>query len=327
MENKDLITVVIPVYNVEAYLDECVSSVVHQTCRNLEILLVDDGAADASGKMCDLWAERDPRIRVIHKENGGLSDARNAGLGEAKGKYVSFVDSDDFVAPDFLECMYTGITESGADISCCAYVRFEDGQSPQMDAGKDGAGQVLDGKAFIRALHKGAYGDVGIVAWNKLYAVSLFRDNGISYPKGKVYEDTFTTCRLLYRAGTVAVTQRRLYGYRQRGGSIMRTKVTRQLCINGIEADYSNVAFFMEQGEQELTELMLNAFFKSTIQNYKKVSARNGAEDPAECRRLLVTAFRQVWRQDRDRFRFGPAKRLAYGLFYLFPAGVARLFP
>lgn len=327
MENKDLITVVVPVYNVETFLDECVASLVKQTCRDLEILLVDDGSTDGSGKMCDLWAEKDPRIRALHKENGGLSDARNAGLREAKGKYVAFVDADDVLAPAFLECLYTQIRKSGAGISCCGYVRYEDGGKPGFGVFQDAETETMDAKEFLRVLHRGRFEQVGIVATNKLYALDIFRDHGIEYPKGKVHEDTFTTCRLLYYAGKVSVTECPLYGYRQRGGSIMRSKVTVSRCINGIEADYSNVAFFKEQQERELTQLVLNAFFKSTIQSYKKVSAKDGCEDPARCRRLLVTAFRQVWRQDRQWYQFGLVKRIAYRLFYLFPKAAARLIP
>lgn len=327
MNNQDLITVVVPVYNVEAYLDECVASLVGQTCTNLEILLVDDGATDESGRGCDRWAEKDPRIRVIHKENGGLSDARNAGLREARGKYVAFVDSDDCIAPTFLETLYGGILREKAQVSCCAYVPFEDGE-PVPDWDTDLSDQKeMSGPELIRRIYTGHYLQVGIMAWNKLYERSLFQDNGIQYPKGKIYEDTFTTCRLLYYAPRAAVTECRLYGYRQRNGSIMRGKIRPDRCINGIEADYSNVAFFKEKQESELTALMLNAFFKSTIQGYRRVSAYGRTADAERCRQLLLTAFRQVWRQDRDWFRAPLVKKAAYGLFALAPEAAIRLLP
>lgn len=327
MEKHDLITVVVPVYNVEKYLDECVESIVGQTYSNLEILLVDDGATDASGKMCDRWAEKDQRIRVIHKENGGLSDARNFGLRVAKGAYISFIDSDDCVAPEFLETLYDGILRENAQISCCACVPFEDGQ-PIPDWSADHSDRVgLAGMELVRALYTGRYLQVGIMAWNKLYDAGLFRDNGIEYPKGKLYEDTFTTCRLLYHTQRAAVTECALYGYRQRNGSIMRTRVQVDRCINGIEADYSNVAFFQEKQEPEIVELMLNAFFKSTIKNYRMVSVYERTPDSQKCRQLLLTAFRQVWKKDRAWFRFSLPKEMAYRLFALAPDLAIKLLP
>lgn len=327
MENKDLITVVVPVYNVEPFLNACVDSIVNQTCRKLEILLVDDGSTDASGKVCDLWAERDPRIRVLHKENGGLSDARNAGLREAKGKYISFVDSDDVLAPTFLECLYGAIAENAAEIACCGLKMFADGETFFPDGGEAEPVQVFEGKELIRALYKGRFQQVGVVACDKLYAVDLFKTYNIEYPKGKLYEDTFTTYRLLYFTRTAAVSQQRLYGYRQRSGSIMRSSLGIRRCRDGIEADYSNVIFFREKQDRELTQLALNAFFESTVRTYKRVSAAEQTQEAKECRRMLARAFQRVWKEDRAWFQFGFVKTAAYGLFARLPAVAARLIP
>ncbi len=119
VEMKDLITVVVPVYKVEKYIDRCVTSIINQTYKNLQIILVDDGSPDNCGKICDEYAKKDNRIEVIHKENGGLSDARNAGINIAKGKYIAFVDSDDYVANDYIEYMYKILKKENAKISIC----------------------------------------------------------------------------------------------------------------------------------------------------------------------------------------------------------------
>ena len=117
---EELISIIVPVYKVEKYLDKCINSIVSQTYKNLEVILVDDGSPDSCGKMCDEWTKKDTRIKVIHKENGGLSDARNFGLDCAKGKYIQFVDSDDYIEKDMIEFLYKNLKENNADISICS---------------------------------------------------------------------------------------------------------------------------------------------------------------------------------------------------------------
>ncbi|MBR1540013.1 MAG: glycosyltransferase [Clostridia bacterium] len=117
---EELISIIVPVYKVEKYLDKCINSIVSQTYKNLEVILVDDGSPDSCGKMCDEWTQKDTRIKVIHKENGGLSDARNFGLDCAKGKYIQFVDSDDYIEKDMIEFLYKNLKENNADISICS---------------------------------------------------------------------------------------------------------------------------------------------------------------------------------------------------------------
>ena len=126
----ELISIVVPVYKVEPYLDKCVSSIVNQTYKNLEIILVDDGSPDNCPAMCDAWAEKDNRIRVIHKPNGGLSDARNAGMSVATGELMAFVDSDDWIAPDMYEKLYHHLTEDGSDIAACGVQMVWENDTP-----------------------------------------------------------------------------------------------------------------------------------------------------------------------------------------------------
>ncbi len=210
----DLISVIVPVYKVEPYLDKCVQSIVEQTYRNLEIILVDDGSPDNCGAMCDAWARRDGRIKVIHKENGGLSDARNAGLAAASGEYIGFVDSDDWISPEFYEALYTAI-QKGSVIAASGIVWAYDDHL-EADA-HPYAGRDYTPLEALDSLTSGC--GFYAVAWNKLYSVALFTD--IRYPVGKIHEDEFVTYRLVGRAQVLTLCPEAKYYYRQRSGSIM----------------------------------------------------------------------------------------------------------
>lgn len=206
----NLITVIIPVYNVEKYLDKCVESVVNQTYSNLEILLVDDGSKDRCGVMCDEWASRDARIKVIHKENGGLSDARNAALDIAKGEYITCIDSDDYVTTDYVEYLYRLVSENNCDISCCGMrLVSEDGSTIS------GSKMELDKPVIFkseRALEEMLYGKYfSNSACCKLYKTELF--SGVRYPKDKLFEDMYTTYKLIVKSDRMVYGSEKKYYY------------------------------------------------------------------------------------------------------------------
>lgn len=217
---SDLISVIVPIYKVEKYLPKCVESILNQTYTNLEIILVDDGSPDNCGNICEEYAKKDARIKVIHKVNGGLSDARNAGIEIASGEYLGFVDSDDFIHPKMYESLYNAIIENGAEVSICTFQNVaEDENIEYCDASNlewnilksetDKFYYSFDEKTSVTA----------VVAWNKLYKKELF--SGIRYPYGKIHEDEFTTYKLLEKADKIACTQYPFYYYLQRAGSIM----------------------------------------------------------------------------------------------------------
>lgn len=218
--NNPLITVIIPIYNVEKYLRECLDSVLAQTYTNLEILLVDDGSTDGSGAICDEYAGKDSRIRVIHQENGGLSAARNTGLDAARGEYVSFVDSDDVVGPHFIEVLYDALIQVGVQLSLCCFRRFVDGQP----FGKENSihGQICwSRREAIHELTKtdeNPRAELVSVSWNKLYHRSLFEH--LRFPVGKLHEDEFVILPLLLQVERVVKCEDVLYFYRQRSESI-----------------------------------------------------------------------------------------------------------
>ncbi len=207
---KRLISIIVPVYNVESYLERCLESLKRQWYDNLEIILVDDGSTDNSGKICDDFAKREKRAKVFHKRNGGLSDARNYGLKKAVGEMLAFVDSDDYIDESYISDMYYEMRHSDADIVVCGF----NNNVPRSE--------ILSGKdATIRLLTRQE--NLEIVAWNKLYKKELFIDNDIWFPKGKKNEDSLTIYKVLSKAKKVAYLDKSLYSYVDRDESIMNT--------------------------------------------------------------------------------------------------------
>ena len=210
------ISIIVPIYKVEAYLDGCVQSLVGQTYQNLEIILVDDGSPDSCPAMCDVWAEKDSRIRVIHKENGGLSDARNAGLAVATGDLISFIDSDDSIAPEFIRTLYDALVSTGADVAECG-VDYVD-ESGKILRTRNAAGTSEMGR--VEALRRLVQEDgVYQTVWNKLYRRDVI--DGILFEKGKYHEDEFWTYQVFDRIQKLAMVKPSMYNYLQRGSSII----------------------------------------------------------------------------------------------------------
>ena len=216
MEEDELISIVVPVYNVENYLKKCISSILEQTYKKFELILVDDGSTDDSGKICDEIKKMDNRIEVIHKKNGGLSDARNAGIDIARGKYITFIDSDDYIEIDYIEYLYNLIKMNNAMISVCAYyVITENGY--KINSAKGYGSEVLNKiDAYKRMLNEEGF---SVSAWAKMYLKSLFDD--IRYPFGRLNEDNGTTYKLIDQVEKIAFGADPKYYYLKRTGSIM----------------------------------------------------------------------------------------------------------
>lgn len=211
----DLISIIVPIYNVEQYLNQCLQSVCSQSYDNLEIILVDDGSSDRSPELCDEWAEKDSRIHVIHKQNGGLSDARNTGISCAKGEYIAFVDSDDWIEKDMYQKLWSELQQNNAQIAACKIVKvFEATSEEQKIYSKQ---KVFTSKEALQTLLKGQ--DFCAVAWNKLYRRDVIGD--IRFPVGRLHEDEFFTYRVIANASRLVLVPEAKYYYRQRAGSIM----------------------------------------------------------------------------------------------------------
>ena len=213
---KELISVIIPIYNVEHYLEKSVESVINQSYENLEIILVDDGSTDDSGKLCDKIAKKDERIKVIQKKNGGISDARNVGIEKANGKYLGFIDSDDYIDEFFYETLYAILKKYNSDISMCNYKKVYT-DSEENNTESEHKEQVFDSKQALRELL--LFGKIENYVWNKLYKKDVFTK--VRYPVGKKMEDLGTTYLTIKNSKTVVVTDYIGYFYRQRKGSIM----------------------------------------------------------------------------------------------------------
>jgi len=213
-----MISVVVPVYNVSAYLPSCIDSIIKQTYKNLEIILVDDGSTDISPQICDDYLNKDKRIKVIHQKNGGLSDARNSGINIATGDYITFIDSDDVVALDMIDYLYKLLIDNNADLSLCQ-MRKIDENGKFIDNPLPVASCVVGNspeeclKHYLKDLR------FDTVACAKLYKTNMF--SKIRFPKGKFHEDVYTTYKIVAKCCKIAIGEERKYLYRMRLDSIM----------------------------------------------------------------------------------------------------------
>lgn len=213
-----MISIIIPIYNVEKYLNKCIDSILNQTYSDLEIILVDDGSTDKSSEICEYYKEIDNRIRVIHKKNGGLSEARNVGIDIAKGEYIAFLDSDDWADENLYKRLYQLSQKYSSDISMCS---FKWVQNEKEVLNKIDEEIVYSNLEALNKIYDKNYTNI-IVAWNKLYHRKLF-DN-LRYPVGKIHEDEFLTPILIHRANKISITNKELIYYRQNSNSITNSK-------------------------------------------------------------------------------------------------------
>lgn len=243
-----MISVIVPVYNVEPYLRQCIDSMLAQTYTDFELILVDDGSTDHCGVICDEYAQKDNRIRVIHQKYGGVSAARNAGLNAARGEYIAYVDSDDVILDNYLEKLLSIALAQQADISVCGMMTFADGRTPNLVSCQNASVEVMTGRDACMSIYR-MDGKVPVMAWGKLYRTSLFK--GIRYPAGRIHEDDATTPRVLYNAGRVAITTAQLYLYRQRAESIMGRGFSAKRFEIMLAID-ENMAFLNKRGEKDI---------------------------------------------------------------------------
>ena len=208
MQNP-LISIIVPIYKVETYIKKCVDSILNQAYKNLEVILVDDGSPDNCGDICDEYSLIDNRVKTIHKKNGGLSSARNAGLDVASGDYIGFVDSDDWIESDMYESLYKTLTERKADISVCGRYIVEDGRITTISDTEEV--QVFTKQEALSQLVLDEYNGIKNFAWDKLYKKELFEN--IRYPEGKYYEDIFTTYKLFSLSNMIAEIKSPKYYY------------------------------------------------------------------------------------------------------------------
>lgn len=272
-----LISIIVPVYNVETYLHKCVDSLCNQSLQNIEIILVDDGSTDSSPQICDKYAEKDKRIKVIHKTNGGLSDARNAGIDIARGKYIGFLDSDDWVKSEMYEYLYELSYKNNADIAQCEFLKAYS-EDISIDETIVEEKNIYDGKNAIEHLYSDNC-EKSVVVWNKIYKRHLFKE--LRFPKGKLHEDEFTTYKLFYNANRVVYTNIPMVYYRQREGSIMNSKfnIKRLDALEALKERYifleeNNLHNFSKMTECNICKELKNMYFMvkySNVENKNRV--------------------------------------------------------
>lgn len=322
MTKPALISVIVPIYNVSKYLRRCLDSIASQTYENLEIILINDGSTDDSGKIAEEYAKKDKRARVIHQKNGGLSSARNAGLKIAHGEFVVFVDSDDYIDPGCIENLHDTAQKSDADIATCRFESFSEDNlrlkrspvSPKLVmAGRESAADLL-------TRSRPAY------IWTSIFRRSLFTDNNIEFPDGRTYEDLATRFRLEFFAKKVAYTNQRLYHYLMRRSSITGTKFsesrfndilfavksikdfnTKQEVVSPRFVNYYELKTLMfilnSLAREDLLDKSLNKYWKDTVSRLR--ASYRQVEFPSIHSRFVYTALLMV-----------AHSRVLYGLLY-----------
>ena len=308
---SELITIIVPVYRVEEYLARCVDSILAQTYKHLEIILVDDGSPDNSGTICDSYAQHDDRISVIHKQNGGLSDARNAGIDRANGSYLTFLDSDDWIPEEYIMYLYGLLKEAESDISLCNFLKTTSEILPVSTES-----EIITVLTNNEVLEK--YTDLGdefhpqmVMACGKLFKVELFKT--IRFPVGRLHEDEFTTYKLFYYAKKTVLSTRPLYYYWQRDDSIMGLGFKTKNKLDYLDALAERACFFHAEGRKALSDRTYKSLFAEGLSTIVMLAERKEEKAKEEVF-VKLKNIRNVLRRNRN---------LKIGLFYegylLFP--------
>lgn len=268
---KQLISVIVPIYNVEAYLEKCIDSIIKQSYNELEIILIDDGSIDRCGEICDNYKEKDERIIVVHKENDGLSSARNKGLDIAKGELISFVDSDDYLEPNMFEELIKNMKKYNSDISICNYFYVKNGSKRIINNIFYKNDFVISGKDKYYYLFN-EYNCLSIYAWNKLYKKELF-DN-IRFPEGKIFEYSNIICELLDKSNKLSYTSKPLYNYVYRNNSIGNSfsqNYFDKIVSNNKKIDFFNKKKYYDLIQKETNNKVDNIFFVFYMMKKNKI--------------------------------------------------------
>lgn len=320
---EELISVIVPVYNVEAYLSYCLDSILKQTYTNLEIIVVNDGSPDNCSTICERYAKMDVRIKVLHKQNGGLSDARNVGIDCARGDYISFVDSDDYVAEDFIATLYNNMKSHNADISICNYVETK---SSVWYGGEEY--NEVSGFGNIEALEKLYFGSAQerkamVVAWNKLYKRDIFQQ--LRYPVGKRNEDEFIIQDILYKAKKIVYTSAELYYYLQREHSIMGfgALVYDRKRMDQQEAYYKRIKFFQVHGLHKLYSESVFVYLDTVFVEYGLARKKQASK---EIYNQIYINFKKVYGTIEFPVKYSMKQKVKYKMFELCPNSTSQIF-
>lgn len=262
------LSIIVPIYNVERYLERCIISILNQTYVNFELILVNDGSTDNSKDICEKYLSIDNRIKLINKKNGGVSSARNTGIELAIGEYIAFVDPDDYINKYMYEVLITTLKKDKSDMVICGYNKVDQNEinfqeiNNHIDVNNVRTSKISKVEALDKLLIEG---EKFVFAWNKIYKRKLF--NELRYKNGKIYEDEFLAHRVLYRCNKVSVINEKLYFYIQRDGSIVNSKFTTKK-FDKVYALKERIDFFKEKNLLELKEKAEKSFVDYFIWNY-----------------------------------------------------------
>jgi glycosyltransferase involved in cell wall biosynthesis len=311
---KEQISIIIPVYNVEQYLEQCICSVLGQSYSNLEILLIDDGSTDHSPEICDRYEKKDSRITVIHQKNGGLSAARNRGLDQARGDLIYFLDSDDRIPGQAIQILYENMRKTGADISIGGINHVKEGENLTES---DYRGQVscFSSREALEHIYVNSYQESMVVAWGKLYRKRLWEH--LRFPEGRYHEDEYVAHYLLGSARQVVYTDEKLYDYLMRTSSITGKRYDLYRLDAG-EALQDRIRYFKEKGYKDLTVRAEEVYLWWLMDNYCKV--RHYKKSEKEVQKKLLEEFERYYRGRKIK-KIG--KRINCYLFYHAPNMVA----
>ena len=254
MQNNCLVSIVIPVYNVEKYIEKCLLSVINQTYKNLEIIIVNDGTKDNSLKICERIKQMDERVKIINQKNGGLSCARNTGIDNANGEYICFVDSDDFLENDFVEVLLNFAKEKNVDICACDFWYID--ENDKKWTLKEKNDKMYSNIEAIKDILLD-YQKTEVMTWNKIYKLDIFKKYNIRFPVGKLHEDNYTTYKLYYYSNGVYLVNKKLYYYLQRNDSIMGKKFNVKR-LDALDSVYEKKKFFKSENVDLKEEITFN---------------------------------------------------------------------
>lgn len=308
------VSVIVPVYNVELYVNRCVDSIINQKFKNFEIILIDDGSTDNSGKICDEYAQKYDIIKVFHKKNGGLSSARNCGIDRAKGEYIAFIDSDDFIHHDMLSTLYNNIIKYNTDISMCDFLKVSDEKTNCiLDIIKDETTIILSGEEAQYELYKENPVEF-VVAWNKLYRKKIFKD--LRYEEGRIYEDEFIIHKIFNKIKSIVYVHSRYYYYYIRDNSIVNSKFN----IKNLDATYAlkdRADFYHKIGLEKLSEIADYNYVRRFFYDYYK--AKNELKDCKKNLFKLKKDFTVRINRLLHNSRYSNKEKLAWMIFIISP--------
>lgn len=290
----ECISVIIPIFNVDKYLVRCINSMLRQSYSFLDIILVDDGSTDDSGRLCDEYQKKDIRIRVIHQKNAGLSAARNAGLDIIKGKYVAFVDSDDYVSEDYFEVLMTIMKKSNADLSVCMSQKFIDGQILQEE--KFDIDQTIcysNEEALFDVLYRK---NLTLYSWGKLIKASLLKE--IRFPVGELFEDVRTTYKIYHKAKKIAFNPVCNYYYYQRMGSIVNSEFNEKKMLQIVASE--EILNFVKKEYPHIVNAAISRCFIAAADIYRRIPNDKKYAKEKKYAQSLIKKYRKIVLFDRE---------------------------